>query len=100
MTGEGIEPPLFLFVRQAPYHLGDPAEMRETRFELAIPIWKTGVIPASPLSQKKGARDGDRTRRLRFTRSALGLELLGRLVTPAGLEPAASCFVDRRSDSV
>src|SRR5215813_1173645 len=34
MTGEGIEPPLFLFVRQAPYLLGDPAEMRETRLEL------------------------------------------------------------------
>src|SRR5215813_6688935 len=56
MTGEGIEPPLFLFVRQAPYHLGDPAEMRETRFELAMPIWKTGVIPASPLSQEKSPR--------------------------------------------
>jgi hypothetical protein len=26
MTGEGIEPPLFLYVRQAPYLLGDPAE--------------------------------------------------------------------------
>ena len=50
MTGEGIEPPLFLFVRQAPYRLGDPAKVRETRFELAIPVWKTGVIPASPLS--------------------------------------------------
>ena len=45
MTGEGIEPPLFLFVRQAPYLLGDPADMRETRLELAMPVWKTGVIP-------------------------------------------------------
>lgn len=51
MTGEGIEPTLFLFVGQAPYLLGDPVEKRETRLELAIPIWKTGVIPSSPLSQ-------------------------------------------------
>jgi hypothetical protein len=77
MTGEGIEPPLFLFVRQAPYLLGDPAVMRETRLELAMPIWKTGVIPASPLSHNftvsKRARDGSRTRRLRCTRPALDL---------------------------
>ena len=100
MTGEGIEPPLFLFVRQAPYHLGDPAEMRETRFELAIPIWKTGVIPASPLSQKKEPETGIEPVASDLQDPRSPLELLGRLATPAGLEPAASCFVDRRSDSI
>src|SRR5215471_11705628 len=71
--------------------------MRETRLELATPIWKTGVIPTSPLSRKQSPRRESNPPPQIYKICTRPLELLGRLVTPAGLEPAASCFVDRRS---
>src|SRR5215510_11436298 len=88
-----------------------------------IPVCKTGAIPLrrsgrnardqvrtgdadledrsdssfTTLARKRSPRRGSNPSPQIYKICARPFELLGRLVTPAGLEPAASCFVDRRS---